>query len=198
MKLGSTRRAIHDALTWGYQQKGELGIVEWLKYLTKIEKSFRQDEWRTADFLEAGWILAAINCLRPEVGAWLRYCYGVDNYESDLQIVATFLFMANFLGRKKIDRYQALCKCAVDDYRSRIRIVKSMPAEAYVHAMQVNASHFARDWKDPKNLCLDQLKSIDSEGIARVSMMVKYLRGERPDGRENETLTDILEEIENS
>src|SRR3990167_9258926 len=81
MKLGNPRQAIHDALALGYMKKANGGIVEYLTYLCKIQKSgYCLDS--NADFLEAGYICAAIDRL-GYVGGWLKFAYGPDG-DADL------------------------------------------------------------------------------------------------------------------
>ena len=182
MKLGATRQAIHDALTWSYQQRGESGLVEYIKYMTKIEKTYRANNGQmTADFLEAGWILAAVNNQKSHIAAWLRYCYGAIDNEFDALSVSGWLFMENYLGSAKgngIDRHKELCRCAVDDFRLRMRRSKAMPSEAYASAMQVDSGNFARDWGKKRDTLIDQVQSLDFEGVGKVSIVVKQLRGE--------------------
>lgn len=181
MRLGATRQAIHDALTWSVQQKGESGLVEYMKYMTRVEKTFKANNGQmTADFLEAGWILAAVNNQPNHVGAWLRYCYGAVDNEFDLLSVAMWLFMENYLGHAKgqgIERHKELCRCSVDDYRLRMRRSKPMPVEAYAQAMGVDSGNFARDWGKKRDTLVDQLQSVDIQGIAKVSIVVRQLKG---------------------
>jgi len=179
MKLGATRQAIHDALTWAWRQKQEMGIVKWLTYLTKIESSFRTNDWQTADFLEIGWILAAINSQPPHTIGWLRWCYGADENQFDQQQIAVWLYMHNFLGLPKPDRYRALCRCAVDDSRLRMRRQgeKSLPIEAYAHEMGMDPSHWARDWHRKQRVLFEQIGAIDSDGVGRISIVIRQLRG---------------------
>ncbi len=190
MQIGAVRQCIHDALTWADQRRAEMGMVEWMRYQCRIERSFRLNSWATVDFLEVGWILAAINAQREPVRAWLRYSYGEDNNEIDRVTVAADLFLNNFMGFLPIHRHQALCRCAVDDYRLRRRRMKDLPIAVYANEMGINAANFARDWGKKKEAALDRVQSFDIEGVANVSIVIKQLRGE---GEEGETLKHALQ-----
>ncbi len=189
MQIGAVRQCIHDALTWADQRRAEMGMVEWMRYQCRIERSFRLNSWATVDFLEVGWILAAINAQRGPVRAWLRYAYGEENNRADLETVAADLYINNFIGFLPIERHKALCKCAVDDYRLRRRRMKDLPVASYAHAMGINPANFKRDWGKKRDAALDRTQSFDIEGVANVSIVVKQLRG---DGEEGETLADSL------
>jgi hypothetical protein len=178
MKIGAVRQCIHDALTWADQQRTEMGMLEWMRYQCRIERSFKANAWATVDFLEVGWILAAINAQRAPVRAWLRYAYGEENNQSDLETVASDVYLDNFIDFHPIERHKALCKCAVDDYRLRLRRMKDMPVDAYAHHMGMPTKNWIRDYDKKKDVCLDRVKLFDSEGVANVSIVVRQLRGE--------------------
>ncbi len=190
MKLGAVRQCIHDALTWAQQQRTEMGMLEWMRYQCRIERSFKANAWHAVDQLEVGWILAAINSQREPVRAWLRYSYGEDNNLLDRDTVSSDVYLNNFMGFLPIHRHQALCKCAVDDYRLRRRRMKDLLVQSYAHEMNINPANFARDWGKKRDAALDRIQSFDIEGVANVSIVVKHLRGE---GEEGETLKDALQ-----
>lgn len=181
MILKGTRQAIYDAMYWGWLKKGSMGMVEWSRYMCRIDRSVKQNnDDLIQDELEAGYILAAIDSCRPVVAAWLYFCHHNDAREADRQQVALTACYDCFgpINVKKLARHRKLCEVAVDDYRLRVWRTKHMPAEVYAEAMGIDSSNFARDWHDKRGMALDYIKGLDAEGMGHVSRMVRALRGE--------------------
>ncbi len=160
-----------------------MGIMEWVKYECRISRSVKQnDNYRIQDMTEAGYILAAISLQKAPIAYWLTYCYGIENRDYDRLEVACALFEALFFGLQssdKLKKHRALCEIAVDDYRLRVFRNKEMPLRPYGVAMGITdvEHNWGRDWKDKRNLALDQIKGYDAEGVGNVSRMVQALRG---------------------
>lgn len=193
MRLAGTRQAIHDALAWGWTQKGDMGFMEWVKYECRIARSVKQNnDYRIQDMTEAGYILAAISLQKAPIASWLTYCYGIEDREFDRLEVTCTLFESLFLevqSIRKLQRHRSLCEVAVDDYKLRVRRTKHLPIEAYGVGMKVDISHWSRDWRRKQDLCLDRLKSYDAMGVSQVSRIVRALR------EEEESASEILQEM---
>lgn len=178
MKLGSTRQAIHDALAWGYMQQGLSGMGEYLIYLTRIEKSISRND-PCVDFLEAAYICAAINLLKPGyLGGWLRFCYGPDDLSLIQGSIASQMRFSLFpiSNPKKHERLLSMCNTAVEDYRLRVHRGKSLPNAIYADRMKVHPEHWSRDWQHHQDKCLGEIRQWDAEAVGRVSTMIKALR----------------------
>lgn len=179
-----TREAIHNALTHG--ERGHTASAEYCDYLCKIDKSgYVDSSGRIASGLNAGHILNAIDAQAKPVGAWLKYCYGHGNKTLAGVLTSYLRFsIAPISNPKKHERLLALCGMAIDDYKLSQMNGRQIPIESYVHAMGVNAPHFARDWGKLKKSCLDLIRMMDLEGVAGVSVMVRSLEGKLEiDGR---------------
>jgi len=194
MKLGNTRQAIHDALAWGYLQTGLVGIGEYLVYLTRVEKSMTRKD-TNVDFMEAGYVCAAINVLAPHLGGWLKFAYGPEDLALIQSILAAKLRFDLFpLGSaKRHIKLLSLSSVSLEDYRLRLRRNREMPVTVYAERMNVNADNWARDeWQNKRDVCLKTIMNWDREGVGQVSRMVKSLRGENNDGeRPSEILSDL-------
>lgn len=203
MHLSSTRKAIHDALAWGHLHQGAIGMGEYLVYLTRIEKSIRQSD-PCVDFLEAAYICAAINSLKAPLSGWLTFCYGQDEQDTVQRSLASQMRFKLFpttpagtpMTKTKIEkafknheRYKSLCYTALEDYRLRVNRNTSIPNALYSERMGVHSEHWARDWKGHQDKCLGEVAQWDSEGVGRVSSMVKALR----DGEHRPT--EVLNEM---
>lgn len=182
MNLSSTRKAIHDAFALGWIQKGDMGMMEWAKYGCRIDRTRgSNNSANIVDCVEAGYILKMISTLDPHTRAWLRYAYHFEDRLFDRGQVAEYVRFTLFGQPQEVHKYQrhlALCEVAAEDYRLRIHTSHTMPIDEYGKAMKVNISHWARDWRNKQHDCLDLLKSVDADGIGRVSQMVKALRGQ--------------------
>jgi len=184
MRLGGTRQAISDALAWGYLQKQQGGIVEYLTYLCKIQKSHKQYD-PNLDFLEAGYICAAIHALPDPLPCWLEFCYGPDDSKIIQGILSASLRFNLFpmSSARKHERLLRLTEAAVEDYRLGLTVAKVFPVALYAERMGVNSDQFERDWGDKRRKALNAIKTWDMEGVGQVSRMVKALHGdsdERP------------------
>lgn len=210
MRLSSTRQAIHDALSWGHLRAASNGLSEHLTYLSKIEKSIVKND-SCGDVLEAAYICAAINCLKPHLVGWVKFAYGTTIGElpvvdrktgqalpshSDLTQTALAsklrfdLFpMANAM---KHQRWLELSSSSLEDYRLRLRRSRELPKEVYGERMQIDHSNFARDWQPSLDRCLNAIRDWDGESVGKISIMVRSLNGELEDGP-----TKILHELNN-
>ena len=194
MKLGSTRQAIHDALSWGFLQK-ESGLTDFLTYLTQIEKSKRPNN-AAVDLVEAAYVCAAIDSLKPHLGGWLKFAYGPEDLSLTQTILATKLRSDLFpiSSVKKHLKMLSLSSVSLEDYRLRLRRYRDMPDIVYCERIGIAQPHFYRDgWGDRRKQCLDTLKNWDKDGVGQVSRVVKALRGES----EDETASEILQDIAN-
>ena len=178
MRFDSTRQAIHDALAWGYLKR-ESGLTEYLTYLCKIDKSGTTRD-NCVDMLEAGYILAAISKLPPHIQSWIRFGYGYDDSRIIQSVVASYIrfHLWPISEAKKHERLIAMAKKATEDYRLRVWQNKQMPIIAYCQDMGVNEKNFKRDWGNRLDQCLDLLKLMDSDGVGRISPVVKALKGQ--------------------
>ena len=180
MRLESTRKAIHDALAWGYMQQGLSGMGEYLVYLTKIEKSIRNND-PCVDFLEAAYICAAINSLKPGyLGGWLKFSYGPDDLSLVQASIAAQMRFKIFpmCSVKKHNRLISLCNLALEDYRLRFHQRRALPNAMYAEALKVHPENWNRDWEHYQSKCLDEIKQWDAEAVGKVSCMVMALKGE--------------------
>lgn len=183
MNLNSTKQAIHDALTWEWKVKGDVGIVEWSKYLCRIQKSGTFDNnSKIQDSTEVGYILAAISKQKSPIPQWLHYAYGIENRDLDKHTLASHLFFKYFHGVKpsKITRYQTFCILIVEDYKMRLQThgAKKMPIVTYGKELGIDPNNWIRDWKHKWGQGIDELIRLDAEGIGTVSRVVKSLRGD--------------------
>jgi hypothetical protein len=194
MKLTSTRQAIHDALSWGYLQKSENGIVEYLTYLCKIQKSQRQND-PNLDFMEVGYICAAIDTLSKPLRGWLEFCYGPEDSKSINIILGGYVWnmMFKISNAKRYAKQRALCECAVEDFRLGVMQHKTLPIQIYSDRMEVSESNFSRDWGDQRRQCLRVVQVWDTEAVGHASRMIKSLRGDS-DNRPSEVLRDLQNE----
>lgn len=180
MRLTTTRQAIHDALAWGYMQSGQSGMVEYLTYLTRIEKSIKRGE-PCGDFLEAGYICAAINSLPGHIGGWLKFAYGPDDLKVVQSALASKLRFDLFpiSNSKKHNRLLALAETSLEDFRLRTWQYRDLPMALYCERLDVFQANFYRDgWHDKQNDCLDTIKGWDKFGIGQISRMVRSLKGD--------------------
>jgi hypothetical protein len=194
MKLSTTRQAIHDALAWGYLQTGIVGIVEFLVYLTRVEKSLSHRD-QNVDFLEAAYICAAVNSLRDHVGGWLKFAYGPDEeglIQDSLASKLRFDLFPISTARRHV-RYFNLATTSLEDFRLRLRRNRDLPIQVYSERLNVPQPNFYRDgWGDKKDLCLNRIRIWDREGVGQVSRMVKSLKGDSDDSP-----TEILRDLAN-
>lgn len=180
MRLTNTREAIHDALCWGHKQKGDSSLVEFMRYLTRIEKSIRAGD-PCADFLEAAYICAAINVM-AHIGGWLRFAYGPDD-ASDLNQHALACKLRDLLKPttpRQNERFIGLGMVCLDDYKLRVWRERELPVEVYAQRLNVHSNHFSRDWAPRQRIYHDQIRRWDAEGIGYVSRMVVALRHGAP------------------
>lgn len=191
MKLSSTRQAIHDALCWGWQQR-ESSMVQYLTYLTRIEKSIRRGE-PCGDFLEAGYICAAVNTLGT-IGGWLKFAYGPQG--SDVIQTDLAWHLIEPLGSQTARRHRkmlSLAMTALEDYRLGIWREKQIPIVVYAERMETNEDHFERDWGRERRIVIKTIGRWDKEGVGQVSRMVQSLMGPNDDfeDRPSEVLKDL-------
>lgn len=184
MRLNGTRQAISDALAWGYLQKQQGGIVEYLTYLCKIQKSHKQYD-PNLDFLEAGYICAAIHALPGPLPCWLEFCYGPDDSKTIQTILSARLRFDLFpmSSARKHERLLRLTEAAIEDYRLGQTVTKVFHVALYAERMGVNADQFERDWGDKKRKALNAIRIWDMESVGQISRMVRALKGhsdERP------------------
>lgn len=190
MKLSTTREAIHDALCWGWQQ-GESSMVQYLTYLTRIEKSIRRGD-PCGDFLEAGFICAAINTLGT-TGGWLKFAYGSDDVpviQADL--AWNLIYPLGTHTAKRHRRMLAMATTSLEDYRLGVWRERQIPVEVYCDRMGTVANHFQRDWGKEHDHMMKTIRQWDKEGIGQVSRMIQALRGPTDlEDRPSEVLKDI-------
>lgn len=195
MNLTTTRKAIHDALCWGWMQK-QSGIVEYLTYLARIDKSAKPSN-SDLDLVEAAYIIAGINKLEPHIGGWLKFCYGPEHslvIHGSLSSKLRFdLFPISSV--KKHQRYLALASTAVEDYKLRQWQKRNLPDALYAARMDVYPSNFRRDWGRSLNQCLNKISAWDADGVGRISAVVKAMKGEAERGGMAVGPTVVLEEI---
>lgn len=196
MNLSSTRQAIHDALAWGYLQTGLTGINEYLIYLTRVQKSLRQHD-PNVDFMEAGYICAAINALDPHLCGWLRFAYGPQDLAVVQDALASKMRFDLFpiSSPKKHVRLFSMAQTSLEDYRLRVQRKRDLPIVIYAQRMGVDPDNWSRDgWGDKREKCLNTIVIWDKEGVGQVSRMVKSLRGNDDEGeRPTEILNDLNE-----
>jgi hypothetical protein len=193
VKLTTTRQAIHDALSWGWQQ-GESSMVQYLTYLTKIEKSIKRGE-PCGDFLEAGYICAAINTLPSHIGGWLKFAYGYEDSKIIQTALASKLRFDLFAmaTAKKHNRLLALAETSLEDFRLRTWQYRELPNALYCERLGILQPNYYRDgWGNKQNRCLDLIKQWDREGVGQVSRMVRSLKGDS-----EETASQVLESLAN-
>jgi len=192
MKLGNTRDAIHDALAWGYLQKNN-GFIEYMTYLAKIDKSgFSRDN--TMDFLEAGYICAAINILPGHLGAWLKFSYGPEDSRTIQSMLASHLRFQLFpiSNPKKHYRMIAIAETSLEGYRLRIHQNRDLPLQIYAERSGVWPANWDRDgWEKRKDEIHDTIRNWDAEGVGQISRMVKALRGDLEGQRPAEVLSEL-------
>lgn len=190
MKLSSTQEAIHDALCWGWQQ-GESSMVQYLTYLTRIEKSIRATE-PCGDFLEAAYICAAINTIGIP-GGWLKFAYGPnDSTIIQTDLAWNLLYPMGTHTAKRHQRMLALAMTCLEDYRLGVWREQQIPIELYAERIGTHKDNFSRDWGKEQRLMFTKITSWDKEGLGQVSRMVKSLRGPtETEDRPSELLKDI-------
>src|SRR3990167_6488432 len=192
MKLGSTRQAIHDSLCWGWQQ-GESAMVQYLTYLTRIDKSIRSNE-PCGDFLEAAYICAAINTLPAHFGGWLKFAYGPDDLIVVQDALASKIRFDLFplSSPKKHARYFSLASTALEGYRLRVWQERDLPIELYCDRMGIDQKNWTHNWNEHKEKCSNCIRDWDKEGVGHVSRMVRSLRGPTdPENRPSEIIRDL-------
>jgi hypothetical protein len=198
MKLRSTRQAIHDALSWGQMHSTGSGFAEYLLYLTKIEKSIKNND-PCVDVVEVGYICAAINTLPPHIGGWLKFAYGESSSDLLQTILAAKLRFDLFpiSSPKKHGQLLALASVSLEDYRLRLWRNRDLPEAVYCERMEIFQANFNRDgWDDKKDACLDAIRPWDSEGVGQISRMVKALRGD-DESEQPMSPTEVLKELAN-
>lgn len=191
MKLGSTREAIHDALSWGWHQ-GESSMVQYLTYLTRIEKSIRKSE-PCGDVMEAAFICAAINTIGIP-GAWIKFAYGpTDLLTVQVGLARQLRDLFPLCGLKRHHRLNSLAMSTLEDMRlSTWNHHRSLPKELYCERIGTKVDHFARDWGEEHKLMIRKVIQWDREGVGQVSRMIHSLRGPtEPEDRPSEILKDI-------
>lgn len=187
MKLGSTRQAIHDALSWGWHQRNS-GLTEFLDYLTQIQKSQRPNG-SAADMLEAAYICAAIDSLGSPVGKWLRFAYEPEPSESMQTQLATYLRWqvprraksnAKQLTQAKWHlRLHLIASTALEDYRFGLRRNTPFPVTVYTDRIGMQAQNWKRDgYSEILRGFMATISTWDKDGVGHVSRMVRCLRGE--------------------
>jgi hypothetical protein len=190
MKLSTTRESIHDALCWGWQQ-GESSMVQYLTYLTRIEKSIRATQ-PCGDVLEAGFICAAINTIGVP-GSWLKFAYGADDsgvIQADL--AWNLIYPLGSHTAKRHRRMLSMAMTSLEDYRLGVWQEKQLPVELYCDRMGTSPNHFQRDWGKEHERMMGTIRLWDKEGLGQVSRMVHALRGpNEPEDRPSEVLRDI-------
>lgn len=187
MNWGGTRTAIQVALAWGQMQKSEMGMIGWMKYLAKIDRSSKLDANELiVDGLEVGEILRAVSEQRPAVRAWLEYAYGPDRPDlmrAELAFNIAFKLFGT-LGGKRFQRHRKLCEAAVLDYAVRVtsehkygEIPRAVPPERYIKIMglKANPKKFEMEWGRKRDLAIRQLIKLDAEGVGCVSSTVRCL-----------------------
>lgn len=197
MKLGSTRQAIHDALCWGYLQRSESSLVEYITYLTRIEKTIRAGA-PCGDFLEAAYICAAVNTLSA-AGGWLKFAYGSDDSETIQTALAGELRdMFPCKGVRKNQRLLELAKTSLEDFRFGVWREQTLKLGIYAERMGTSEDHFERDWGKTRRAMLKQIGMWDREGVGQVSRMVRALRGPTDvEDRPSEVLRDLKNPLQN-
>ena len=194
MKLSSTRQAIHDALSWGWQQ-GESSMVQYLTYLTRIEKSIRRGE-PCGDFLEAAYICAAINVLGT-AGGWLKFAYGPQDSETvQTDLAWHLLYPLGSHTARQHRKMLALAMTALEDYRLGVWREKQIPICVYADRMETNEDHFERDWGRDRRAVLKAIQRWDKEGLGQVSRMVLSLIG--PNEEEEDRPSNVLKDLKMS
>ena len=80
------------------------------------------------------------------------------------------------MGTKRKARLEKMALLAVEDARMRVLMTREMPKTVYCKELGANQDNFARDWGKCLKTMLDQLFSMDKDGIGKVSMVVKSIR----------------------
>lgn len=178
MRLTSTREAIHDALASGYLHQGGNSLVEFLTYETRIDKTESARD-HNVDFLEAGYIRAAINQLDHSSAQWLKFCYGPDDSIGLQRVLAADLRRdwTPIISSKKRARLFVLAQATLEGYRLRIWQQRDFTNELYALRLGVCAAHWARDWAKAKDGYLKKIRSWDIHGISHISRMIRALNG---------------------
>ena len=165
----------------GYMM-GQTSMAEYLTYLSKIDKARDIGLWNFVHRVQHAKVLAEINAQRPPVAQWLNWAYGPDIPQDRIDHRRTSLscYLYDFLRippKIKLHfRNMTLCGCALDDYKVRLWQGKSLPNEYFSEKMNVNAKNFSRDWKAKLDICLENIKLLDNEGVIKVSVVVKEIR----------------------
>lgn len=190
MNLKNTREAIHEAFTWGHTKK-QSGLSEYLDYLTQIQKSGRDNNQSTAEFVEAAYILAAVSSLPPHIGGWLEFAYGFDDSQLiQLSLAARLRDLFRFRHARQNHRYLALAMSALEDQRIGYWQRRRLPVVVYAERIGCDPDNFQRDFSRPLKKCTEEITGWDRDGIGQVSRVVRSLRGES-DYQASEELADI-------
>lgn len=181
MKIMGCRTAIQDALAYAYTGSNQL--AEFLTYLCKIDKSTSTGTAQFALTLQYARIRAGISDQRYPIPEWIMYAYGPDLADSqkDHQKRRIALTIAESLtpsvcSLKRKTRLVELCALAVEDYRLGMFLGKTLPNRVYSDALEVREDNFPRDWGKSRDQALEQIKRLDNEGIANISIIVREIR----------------------
>jgi hypothetical protein len=166
-------------------------MVQYLTYLTRIEKSIRSSE-PCGDFLEAAYICAVINTLGT-MGGWLKFAYGhTDSPIIQTELAWNLIYPLGSDTAKRHRKKLSLAMTALEDYRLGYWQEKQIPVQLYAERMGVYEHNFERDWGDKKRLMFKQITRWDREGVGNVSRMVLSLKGPTdPEDRPSEVLKEI-------
>lgn len=180
MRILGTRRAIAEATAIGWATP-EFGMP-------KVDCSgMTSNLGRICTLLEAAQVLRAVDAQPDEVKSWLYYCHGAHYRKSDGQTIKQHV-MAQLYGpdkpwirasrEKPVERLSRMVSLAADDLRMRIRtngahhyLVKHIAL-----VMQVDPTHWDRDWSDQFKRAQGVIDRLDKRGVARVSKLIDPLR----------------------
>ena len=181
MKILGTRIAIQDALSYAYTPDNSM--AEYLTYLCKIDKTKTTGTYQFAMAIQFAKIRAAINDQKQPIPAWLNYAYGPDleaaqkaRHKRMVALMLAAELTPAPVGLKRRERIEKLCYCAVEDHRLGLFLGKTLPQSEYAAAMDIHEQNWWRDWADLQSRALEIIKGLDSDGIGRVSVVVREIR----------------------
>ncbi len=181
MKILGARKAIQDALAYAYT--ADSSMYEYLTYLCRVDKTRKTGMEQHVMAIQYAKIRAAINDQKAPIPQWINFAYGPDlevsNKPSQKRALSRMLALQlinGHISEKKRDRLERLCGCAVEDYRVGMFLGKTLPQVVYAELMNVRDDHWQRDWEPYRQKALDIIKRLDSDGIGRVSIVVRDIR----------------------
>jgi hypothetical protein len=179
--IGGTREAIQTALAYAYL--GNTITAEFVRYLCPIDRSPANPATMMAYAVQMAKIRAAISEQPSSIRNWLYICYGPDveslqKGNKRHKLAHTILSNGHYgpMGTKRKGRLEKMALLAIEDARMGILMTREMPKTIYCDELGVNDHNWARDWEPYRRTMLIKLRDMDSDGIGRVSVVVRAIR----------------------